>query len=88
MNPLEIKGQSQKGTVLTKSLISQPLIDLEYKTWYEINVKTMHYSKLWPDLLFLLFLVSLIFKEIFEIRGKYRIKVNAVYLQNNSYLIC
>ena len=50
MNPLEIKGQSQKGTVLTKSLISQPLIDLEYKTWYEINVKTMHYSKLWPDL--------------------------------------
>ena len=46
MNPLEIKGKSQKSerTVLTKSLISQPLTDLEYKTWYEINVKKMHYS--------------------------------------------
>ena len=46
MGPLEIKGKSQKNkrTVLTKSHISQPLIDLEYKTWNEINVKTMHYS--------------------------------------------
>ena len=58
MTPLEIKGKSQKRTVFTKSLISQPLIDLEYKTWYEVTVKTMHYSKLWSDLLFLLFLVS------------------------------